>query len=55
MFDRVSDSIARHYSPRLMVVLLLATAGFFWLFNSPALRLSNPELVNLSGAWPLRH
>jgi hypothetical protein len=32
-----------------MLVLLLASVGFFWLFNFSALPLSNPELVKLSG------
>jgi hypothetical protein len=41
--------IERHYSTRLMLVLLLASIGFFWLFNFSTLPLSNPELVKLSG------
>lgn len=41
--------IERHYSTRLMLVLLLASVGFFWVFNFSALPLSNPELVKLSG------
>jgi hypothetical protein len=48
-FKRVAQRIERHYSTPLMLVLLLASAGFFWLFNFSALPLSNPELVKLSG------
>jgi hypothetical protein len=32
-----------------MLVLLLASAEFFWLFNFSTLPLSNPELIKLSG------
>lgn len=48
-FKRLAQWIERHYSTTLMLVLLLASAGFFWLFNFSALPLSNPELVKLSG------
>jgi hypothetical protein len=48
-FTRVTQWIERRYSTPLMLVLLLASAGFFWLFNFSALPLSNPELVKLSG------
>ena len=48
-FKRVARWIERHYSTPLMLVLLLASAGFFWLFNFSALPFSNPELVKLSG------
>ena len=41
--------IESHYSTRLMMVLLSASIGFFWLFNFSTLPLSNPELVKLSG------
>jgi hypothetical protein len=47
-FKRVGQRIERHYSTPLMLVLLLASAGFFWLFNFSALPLSNPELKRLS-------
>ncbi len=48
-FKEVSQWIERHYSTQFMLVLLLASAGFFWLFNFSKLPLSNPELVKLSG------
>jgi hypothetical protein len=48
-FKRAAQRIERHYSTPLTLVLLLASAGFFWLFNFSALPLSNPELVKLSG------
>jgi hypothetical protein len=32
-----------------MLILLLVSADFFWLFNFSSLPLSNPELVKLSG------
>jgi len=41
--------IDRHYSLRLMLVMLLATLGFFWLFNASSLPVSNPELIKISG------
>ena len=46
---RAVQWIERHYSTRVMLVLLSASIGFFWLFNFSALPLSNPELVKLSG------
>ena len=48
-FTPVIQWIERHYSTPLMLVLLLASAGFFWLFNFSGLPLSNPELIKLSG------
>lgn len=49
MFDSVSATLARHYSPRLMGVLLLASAGFLGLFTFSASPLSNSELTRISG------
>lgn len=46
---RVSHWIALRYSTPFMLALLLAAAGFFWLFNFSTLPLSNPELKKLSG------
>jgi len=48
-FKQLSQWIVRCYSTRFMLVLLLASIGFFWLFNFSTLPLSNPELVKLSG------
>lgn len=45
----VSSGIVRLYSTSLMLALLLAAVGFFWLFNFSPLPISNPELVKLSG------
>ena len=45
---RLSHQIERLDSKPLMLALLLATAGFFWLFNFSSLPLSNPELEKLS-------
>lgn len=49
LFKRASRWIEHFYSTPLMLALLLATVGFFWLFNFSPLPLSNPELVKLSG------
>ncbi|HEB76702.1 MAG TPA: hypothetical protein ENJ04_10145 [Nitrospirae bacterium] len=46
---RMSHLIERLNSKPLMLVLLLAAVGFFWLFNFSALPFSNPELTKLSG------
>jgi len=53
MFDKLSNFIARRYSLRLMVSLLIAVACFFWLFNFSALPLSNPELKRVSNGEEL--
>ena len=47
--NAVSDWIVRLYSTSLMLALLLAAVGFFWLFNFSPLPISNPELAKLSG------
>lgn len=47
--ERISHRIDSLYSSRLMLALLLAAFGFFWLFNFSPLPLSNPELIKLSG------
>ena len=47
--QRVSEWISRHYSMPWMLVLLLAAAGFFWLFNFSSLPISNRAMVKLSG------
>lgn len=49
MFDSISAAIARHYSPRLTGVLLLASAGFLGLFSFSASPLSNAEMTRISG------
>jgi hypothetical protein len=45
---RLSNSIARLYSRKLLFFLFLAIAFFFWLFNFSSLPLSEPELKRLS-------
>ena len=49
MFARLSNAVARLYSLRLTVGLLICAAGFFWLFNFSALSLSDPGLKRVSG------
>lgn len=51
MLNQLSSFIVRRYSPLLMLALLVATSGFFWLFNFSnfSIPISNPQLVNISG------
>ncbi len=44
----VSRWVRRLYSTRMMLALLLAVFGFFWLFSVSHFPLSNPELLKLS-------
>jgi hypothetical protein len=49
LIRRLSLWIDSLNSTLLMSALLIAVAGFFWLFNFSTLPPSNPELVRLSG------
>ena len=49
VIKKISFLIENHYSLRLMQGMLLATLGFFWLFNASSLPVSNPELIKISG------
>ena len=49
MLISLSNFIARLYSLRLMIGLLICAAFFFWLFNFSTLPLSNPEMKRVSG------
>ena len=51
MLSRLSIFISSRYSHALMFALLVATSGFFWLFNFSSLpfAISNPQLVKISG------
>lgn len=52
-FGRAAECVERRYSKRLTWALLLASAGFVWLFNFSALPLSDPELIRVSGGQGL--
>jgi hypothetical protein len=50
LVKRVSYRLERFYSTPLMLALLLAAFGFFWLFNFSPLPISNNELIKLSSS-----
>jgi hypothetical protein len=53
MLIRLSNSLARLYSKKLLILLFLGLAFFFWLFNFSSLPLSEPELKRLSNGESL--
>lgn len=53
LFRRLSREVADLYSARWTLILLLAVAAFFWLFNFSSVPFSNPSLVRISGGQGL--
>lgn len=49
LFKKLSREIANLYSTRLLLLMLLAVAAFFWLFNFSHVPFSNPSLMKVSG------
>lgn len=45
---KLSSGIAGLYSARLTLLLMLAVAAFFWLFNFSSVSFSNPSLIKVS-------
>lgn len=48
MFAKLSNAVARLYSKKLLIVLFLGVAFFFWLLNFSSLPVSEPALKRLS-------
>lgn len=49
MLERVDAALGRLDTPLRLWALLLASGGFFWLFNFSELPVSNPTLMRLDG------